>query len=167
MKRTETRPVYVGDVQIGGQNRCVLQSMTNVPAKNVKATVEQINRLEKGGCEIARIAVLDEEDARAIPAIKAETHLPIVADIHFNHLLALIAAEGGVDAIRINPGNIGSIEKTRAVVEACKKRHIPIRIGINGGSLEKQFLDQYGGICAEAMIASADRHVKIHNAADF
>ena len=109
MKRINTRPIYVGGVQIGGQNRCVLQSMTNVPAKNVEATVEQIRKLEEGGCEIARIAVLDEEDARAIPAIKAKTDMPIVADIHFNHLLALIAVEGGVDAIRINPGNIGSI----------------------------------------------------------
>lgn len=167
MKRNETRPIYVGGVQIGGQNRCVLQSMTNVPAKNIDATVAQITRLEKGGCEIARIAVLDEEDARAIPAIKARVNLPIVADIHFNHLLALIAVEGGVDAIRINPGNIGSAENTRAVVEACKAKHIPIRIGINGGSLEKQFLEQYGGICAEAMIASADRHVKILEDLDF
>ena len=167
MKRNETRPIYVGGIQIGGQNKCILQSMTNVPAKNVDATVEQINELEKGGCQIARIAVLDEEDARAIPAIKERVSLPIVADIHFNHLLALIAVEGGVDAIRINPGNIGSIENTRAVVEACKAKHIPIRIGINGGSLEKQFLEQYGGICAEAMIASADRHVKILEDLDF
>ena len=98
MKRIETRPIYVGGVQIGGQNRCVLQSMTNVPAKNVEATVEQIRKLKEGGCEIARIAVLDEEDARAIPAIKAKTDMPIVADIHFNHLLALLAVEGGVDA---------------------------------------------------------------------
>ena len=142
MKRIETRPIYVGGVQIGGQNRCVLQSMTNVPAKNVEATVEQIRKLKEGGCEIARIAVLDEEDARAIPAIKAKTDMPIVADIHFNHLLALLAVEGGVDAIRINPGNIGSMEKTKAVVEACKTHHIPIRIGINGGPLEKQFLEQ-------------------------
>ena len=167
MKRTETRIIHVGDVQIGGQNRCVLQSMTNVPAKDVERTVSQINELEKGGCEIARIAVLDEEDARAIPEIKKHIHLPLVADIHFNYLLALIAAEGNVDAIRINPGNIGSREHTEAVVRACKEKHIPIRIGINGGSLEKQYLDQYGGLCAEAMIASADRHVKILEDLDF
>lgn len=166
-KRTETRPIKVGNVQIGGQNKCILQSMTNVPAKDVQATADQINKLAEGGCEIARIAVLDEEDARAIPEIKKLVTLPIVADIHFNYLLALIAAEGGVDAIRINPGNIGSREHTEAVVKACKERHIPIRIGINGGSLEKQFLDQYGGICAEAMIASADRHVKILEDLDF
>ena len=167
MKRTETRPIMVGNVQIGGQNRCVLQSMTNVPAKDVQATVQQIRRLEAGGCEIARIAVLDKADAEAIPAIKQQVRIPIVADIHFNYLLALKAMEGGVDAIRINPGNIGSEEHTRAVVEMAKERHIPIRIGINGGSLEKQFLEQYGKPCAEAMIASADRHVKILEDMDF
>ena len=167
MKRTETRIIHVGDVQIGGQNRCVLQSMTNVPAKDIQRTVDQINELEAGGCEIARIAVLDEEDARAIPEIRKHIHIPLVADIHFNYHLALIAAEGGVDAIRINPGNIGSEEHTKAVVEACRKRQIPIRIGINGGSLEKQYLDQYGGLCAEAMIASADRHVRILEGLDF
>lgn len=166
MKRTETRPIYVGNVQIGGQNRCVLQSMTNVPAKDVQKTIDQINELAANGCEIARIAVLDEEDARAIPAIKKGITLPLVADIHFNYLLALIALDGGVDAIRINPGNIGSREHTEAVVRKCKEKHVPIRIGINGGSLEKQFLDTYG-LSAEAMIASADRHVRILEDLDF
>ena len=166
MKRTETRPIYVGNVQIGGQNRCVLQSMTNVPAKDVDKTVEQINELADHGCEIARIAVLDPADAEAIPAIRKKISIPLVADIHFNHLLALKSLEGGVDAIRINPGNIGSREKTEAVVRLCKEKHVPIRIGINGGSLEKQFLDQYG-LSAEAMIASADRHVKILEDLDF
>lgn len=167
MKRTETRPIYVGNVQIGGQNKCILQSMTNVPAKDIERTAAQINELEENGCEIARIAVLDEEDARAIPEIKKRVNLPIVADIHFNYLLALIAAEGGVDAIRINPGNIGSKEHTEAVVNACKERHIPIRIGINGGSLEKELIEKYGGPCAEAFIESADRHVKILEDLDF
>ena len=166
MKRTETRPIYVGNVQIGGQNRCILQSMTNIPAKDIERSVEQINELEENGCEIIRIAVLDEEDARAIPALKERIHLPLVADIHFNYRLALIALEGGVDAIRINPGNIGSKEHTEAVVKMCKEKHVPIRIGINGGSLEKQFLEQYG-LSAEAMIASADRHVKILEDLDF
>ena len=164
--RTETRPIYVGNVQIGGQNRCILQSMTNIPAKDIERSVEQINELEENGCEIIRIAVLDEEDARAIPALKERIHLPLVADIHFNYRLALIALEGGVDAIRINPGNIGSKEHTEAVVKMCKEKHVPIRIGINGGSLEKQFLEQYG-LSAEAMIASADRHVKILEDLDF
>lgn len=166
MKRTETRPIYVGNVQIGGQNRCILQSMTNIPAKDIERSAEQINELEENGCEIIRIAVLDEEDARAIPALKERIHLPLVADIHFNYRLALIALEGGVDAIRINPGNIGSKEHTEAVVKMCKEKHVPIRIGINGGSLEKQFLEQYG-LSAEAMIASADRHVKILEDLDF
>lgn len=167
MKRTETRPIHVGNVQIGGQNRCVLQSMTNVPAKDVAATVKQINELEEGGCEIARIAVLDEEDSLSIAKIKEQVRLPIVADIHFNYLLALNALEQGVDAIRINPGNIGEQAHTEAVVRGCKERGVPIRIGINGGSLEKSLLDKYGGICPEAFLESADRHVKILEDLDF
>lgn len=161
MKRTETRPIFVGNVQIGGQNRCVLQSMTNVPAKDVEASIEMINDLEAHGCEIARIAVLDEQDASAISAIRNGIHIPLVADIHFNHLLALTALDQGVEAIRINPGNIGSAAHTEAVVRKCQEKHVPIRIGINGGSLEKQFLRKYGKPCAEAMIDSAKRHVKI------
>ncbi len=166
MKRTETRPIYVGNIQIGGQNRCVLQSMTNVPAKNVQASIEQINELAEHGCEIVRMAVLDEEDALAIPVIKKGVTVPLVADIHFNYRLALLSLEGGIDAVRINPGNIGSREHTEAVVRMCKERNVPIRIGINSGSLEKQFLEQYGPT-AEAMIASADRHVQILEDLDF
>ncbi|NCB32842.1 MAG: flavodoxin-dependent (E)-4-hydroxy-3-methylbut-2-enyl-diphosphate synthase [Erysipelotrichia bacterium] len=168
MKRTETRPIFVRGIQIGGQNQCVLQSMTNVPAKNVEASADQINELAEHGCGIARMAILDEADAEAIPEIIKRTSIPLVADIHFNYLLALKSIEGGIDAIRINPGNIGEREHTEAVVRACKERDIPIRIGINSGSLEKQFLDQYGGTpCPEAMIASADRHVKILEELDF
>jgi len=167
VKRTETRKVFVGNVQIGGQNKCILQSMTNVPAKDVQRTVDQINELSENGCELVRIAVLDEEDARAIPEIKKQINVPLVADIHFNYLLALIAAEGGIDAIRINPGNIGSKEHTQAVVNACKERHIPIRIGINGGSLEKELIQKYGGPCAEAFIESAQKHIDILEDLDF
>ncbi len=167
MKRTETRPIMVGNVQIGGQNKCVLQSMTNVPAKNIEEAVAQIKRLEAGGCELIRTAVLDEDDAKAIPFIKEKINIPLVADIHFNYRFALTCIEGGVDAIRINPGNIGSRENTEKVVTACKEKKIPIRIGINSGSLEKEFLEQYGKPCAEAMIASADRHVKILEDMDF
>lgn len=167
MKREQTRPIYVGNVQVGGQNRCVLQSMTNVPAKEIDRAAAQINRLAAGGCEIVRTAVFDEEDAEAIAELKKRTTVPLVADIHFNYLLALKAADAGADAIRINPGNIGSAERTKAVVEKCKEKHLPIRIGINGGSLEKQYLEQYGGLCAEAMIASADRHVRILEDLDF
>ena len=161
MRRNETRPIYVGPVQIGGQDKCVIQYMTNIPSKNVADSVKQIKELATLGCEIVRLAVLDEEDAYAIKEIKKEISVPLVADIHFNYRLALIAIESGVDAIRINPGNIGSKENTEAVVKQCKAHHIPIRIGINGGSLEKEFLEQYGKPCPEAMIASADRHVKI------
>lgn len=161
MKRTETRPIYVGGLQIGGQNACVIQSMTNVPAKDIEASVKQINELEAGGCQIARLAVLDKEDALAIPYIKERTNIPLVADIHFNYQLALLALDGHVDKIRINPGNIGAREHTEAVVKKCLEHKVPIRIGINSGSLEQQFLQKYGGPCAEAMIDSADRHVKI------
>ncbi len=167
MKRTETRPIFVGDVQIGGQQKCILQSMTNIPAKNIDAAVAQINSLAENGCEIVRTAVLDEEDAKAIAEIKKRTGVPLVADIHFNHRLALISLAGGVDAIRINPGNIGSRAHTEEVVNMCREKHVPIRIGINSGSLERQFLEQYGGPCAEAMIASAKRHTDILEELDF
>lgn len=167
VKRTETRPIYVGGLQIGGQNKCILQSMTNVPAKNIEGSVAQILELEENGCELIRTAVLDEEDARAIPFIREKIHIPLVADIHFNHRLALLSLDGNVDAIRINPGNIGSRENTEAVVKKCKEKKVPIRIGINSGSLEKQFLQEYGGPCAEAMIASAQRHVDILESMDF
>lgn len=167
MKRTETKPIYVGNVQIGGQNKCVIQSMTNIPSKNVEASVRQINELATLGCEIVRLAVLDEEDARAIAQIKKHTHVPLVADIHFNYRLALLAVEAGVDKIRINPGNIGSKEHTQAVVDACLKQHVPIRIGINGGSLEKELLEKYGKPCPEAMLESADKHVSILNEMGF
>lgn len=166
-RRTETRPIYVGGIQIGGQQKCILQSMTNVPAKNVDAAVRQINELAENGCEIVRTAVLDEEDAKAIAEIKKKTGVPLVADIHFNHLLALISLEGGVDAIRINPGNIGDRAHTEEVVNMCREKHVPIRIGINSGSLERQFLEQYGGPCPEAMIASARRHTDILEELDF
>ncbi|MBR2990250.1 MAG: flavodoxin-dependent (E)-4-hydroxy-3-methylbut-2-enyl-diphosphate synthase [Solobacterium sp.] len=161
MKRYETRPVFVGGIQIGGQNKCVLQSMTNVRAKDVEASVRQINELGALGCEIVRLAVLDENDAKAIRDIKEQTKIPLVADIHFNHLLALEALDSGVDAIRINPGNIGSKEHTAAVVEGCRKRNVPIRIGINSGSLEKPLLAKYGEPCSAAMIESAENHVRI------
>ena len=166
-RRTETRPIYVGGIQIGGQQKCILQSMTNVPAKNVDAAVRQINELAENGCEIVRTAVLDEEDAKAIAEIKKKTSVPLVADIHFNHLLALISLEGGVDAIRINPGNIGDRAHTEEVVNMCREKHVPIRIGINSGSLGRQFLEQYGGPCPEAMIASARRHTDILEELDF
>ena len=165
--RLNTRPFFVRDIQIGGQNKVVIQSMCNTKTKDVEATVKQILELEKVGCEIIRVACLDIEDAKAIKEIKKQIHIPIVADIHFDYKIALEAIESGVDKIRINPGNIGDEEKTKAVVEACKKNKIPIRIGVNGGSLEKDLLEKYGSPCSEAMIESARRHVEILERLDF
>lgn len=166
-KRTETRPIYVAGVQIGGQDKVVIQSMCNTKTKDVDATVEQILKLEEVGCEIIRVACLDVEDAKAIKDIKARIHIPIVADIHFDYKIALAAIEAGVDKIRINPGNIGDEEKTRAVVEACKANKIPIRIGVNAGSLEKDLLEKYGKPCADAMVESARKHIEILEKLDF
>ena len=166
-KRTETRPIMVRDVQIGGQNKVVIQSMCNTKTKNIEDTVDQILALEKAGCEIIRVACLDVEDAKAIKYIKERIHIPIVADIHFDYKIALAAIEAGVDKIRINPGNIGDEEKTRAVVEACKENKIPIRIGVNAGSLEKELLEKYGKPCSDAMVDSARRHVEILENLDF
>ena len=165
--RKNTRPIYVGGVQIGGQNKVVIQSMCNTKTKDVEATVKQILDLEKAGCEIIRVACLDVEDAKAIKEIKRKIHIPIVSDIHFDYQIALAAIEAGVDKVRINPGNIGDEDKTRTVVEACKAKNIPIRIGINAGSLEKEFLDKYGKTCSDAMIDSAKRHVEILEKLDF
>ena len=161
MNRRDTRKVMVGNVQIGGQNKVVIQSMCNTKTKDVDATVKQILDLEKVGCEIIRVACLDMEDAKAIKSIKEKIHIPIVADIHFDYKIALEAIKSGVDKVRINPGNIGSEEKVKAVVDKCKVNHIPIRIGVNAGSLEKDLLEKYGKPTAEAMIESARRHVEI------
>ena len=166
-KRTETRPIMVRDVQIGGQNKVVIQSMCNTKTKNVEDTVKQILALENAGCEIIRVACLDVEDAKAIKDIKERIHIPIVADIHFDYKIALAAIEAGVDKIRINPGNIGDEEKTRTVVEACRAKNIPIRIGVNAGSLEKELLEKYGKPCSDAMVDSARRHVEILEKLDF
>ena len=167
MNRKNTRKVMVGNVQIGGQDKVVIQSMCNTKTKDVEATVKQILDLEKVGCEIIRVACLDMEDAKAIKKIKERIHIPIVADIHFDYKIALEAIESGVDKVRINPGNIGSEEKVKVVVDKCKEKHIPIRIGVNAGSLEKDLLEKYGKPTAEAMIESARRHVEILEKLDF
>ena len=168
MKRTETRKVKVGDISIGGENKVVIQSMCNTKTKDVENTVKQILELEKAGCEIIRVACLDIEDAKAISEIKKQIHIPIVADIHFDYKIALQAIESGVDKVRINPGNIGSKEKVKQVVDACKKKSIPIRIGVNAGSLEKDLLEKYGGKpTAKAMVESARRHIKILEELEF
>lgn len=167
MLREETRSVQVGNLTIGGNNHVVIQSMCNTKTKNVEATIKQINALEQAGCELVRVAVFDKEDAYAIKEIKKGIHIPLVADIHFDYKLALIAIESGIDKVRINPGNIGSTEKVKAVVDACKEKHIPIRIGVNGGSLEKEILEKYGEPTSEGMVESAMKHVKILEDLDF
>ncbi len=166
--RNKTRKINVGNVQIGGQNKVVIQSMCNTKTKDVDSTVKQILELEQAGCEIIRVACLDIEDAKAIKNIKEKIHIPIVADIHFDYKIALEAIKAGVDKVRINPGNIGSEEKVKVVVDACKEKNIPIRIGVNGGSLEKDLLEKYGGKpTAKAMVESAKRHVEILEKLDF
>ena len=168
MKRENTRKIMVGNVQIGGQNKVVIQSMCNTKTKDVESTVKQISALEEVGCEIIRVACLDIEDAKAIAEIKKQIHIPIVADIHFDYRIALQAIESGVDKVRINPGNIGSEERVKTVVDKCKEKNIPIRIGVNGGSLEKDLLEKYGGKpTAKAMVESAKRHIEILESLDF
>ena len=153
--------VKVGNVQIGGGAPVSVQSMCNTDTRNVEATVEQILRLENAGCEIIRVAVFDEAAADAIKKIKERIHIPLVADVHFNYRLAIRAVENGVDKLRINPGNIGSPERVRMVADCCKAHRVPIRIGINGGSIEKQFLPLYRENPAEAMCRSAMGHAKL------
>ena len=166
--REKTRAIKVGDIQIGGQNKVVIQSMCNTKTKDVNATVKQINDLSEVGCEIIRVACLDMEDAKAIKDIKERISIPIVADIHFDYKLALQAIESGVDKVRINPGNIGSRDRVEQVVNACKSNKVPIRIGVNSGSIEKDLLNKYGGKpTAQAMIESAKRHIEILEDLDF
>ena len=167
MKRNETRAIKVGNLVIGGNDQVIIQSMTNTKTKDIEATVKQINDLANSGCQLVRLAVLNMDDALAIKEIKSRVNIPLVADIHFDYRLALQAIESGIDKIRINPGNIGSIDKVKLVVEACKKKHIPIRIGVNGGSLEKDILEKYGKPTAKAMIESAKKHVEILESLDF
>ena len=167
MNRNETRKIMVGNVQIGGQNKVVIQSMCNTKTKDVDETVKQILELEKAGCEIIRVACLDMEDAKAIKQIKERINIPIVADIHFDYKIALQAIESGVDKVRINPGNIGSKDRVKAVVDKCKEKKIPIRIGVNAGSLEKDLLEKYGKPTAKAMVESAKRHIDILEELDF
>ncbi len=155
MRREHTKQVKIGNVTIGGGSPIAIQSMTNTPTEDVKKTVEQIHRLEKAGCEIIRCTVPTEEAAKALSEIKKQIRIPLVADIHFDYRMAILAMENGADKIRINPGNIGSDEKLKAVVDVAKERNIPIRVGVNSGSLEKHLLEKYGGVTAEGIVESA------------
>lgn len=161
MIRKETRKIKIGNLYIGGDSKIAIQSMTNTDTRDVKATIEQILKLEAAGCDIVRCAVPDMEAAEAIKEIVKGINIPLVADIHFDYRLALKAIENGVSKLRINPGNIGNIERVKAVAEAAKEKNIPIRIGVNSGSLEKDLLKKYGKICPEALVESALNHVKI------
>ena len=154
----KTKVLRIGNVEIGGSNPVVIQSMTNTKTADIEATVSQILRLEEAGCQIVRVAVLDEAAARAICEIKKRISIPLVADIHFDYRLALISMEAGADKIRINPGNMGGIEKLKLIVDMAKERSIPIRIGVNSGSLEKDILEKYGHPVAEALVESCLRN---------
>ncbi len=162
-----SKQIRVGAVAVGGGAPVSIQSMCNTRTDDVDATVAQILRLEQAGCEIIRVAVPDMDAARAVGEIRRRIHIPLVADIHFDYKLALQCVESGIDKIRINPGNIGSHEKVRAVADACREHGIPIRIGVNGGSLEKELLRKYGGVTAEAMVESAMGHVHLLNDCNF
>ena len=165
--RKKTHQIKVGEVKIGGMAPIAVQSMTNTFTQDIASTVSQIRRLEKVGCEIIRVAVPDEEAAHAISSIKKKILIPIIADIHFDFRLAIAAARAGADGLRINPGNIGSVKKVKAVVECAKELNIPIRIGVNAGSLEKDILKKYNGASAEAMVESAVRHIELIESLDF
>ena len=162
-----TKQIMVGNVPVGGGAPISIQSMCNTKTDDIDATVDQILRLEAAGCEIVRVAVPDMAAARAIDGIKSRIHIPLVADIHFDHRLALECAARGVDKIRINPGNIGGEDHVRAVAEACREGRIPIRIGVNGGSLEKELLGKYGGVTARALAESAMGHAALLEKYDF
>lgn len=167
MQRKITRQIRIGSIAIGGGAPISVQSMTNTKTQDAEATVRQIEALASAGCDIVRLAVPDKEAAANIGAIKAQVKVPLVADIHFDYRLALIAIEQGIDALRLNPGNIGGAENVRRVAEAAKARGIPIRIGVNAGSLDKRLLEKYGGVTAEALVESALEHVRLLEEQDF
>lgn len=156
-----SRVVKVGDILIGGGNPIIIQSMTNTVTSNVEATVEQINKLEKAGCQMVRMTINNKEAAKAITEIKKRVNLPLCADIHFDYKLALLAMENGIDKLRINPGNIGSDDKIKIVVQMAKEKGIPIRIGVNSGSIEKHILEKYGNPTADGMVESAIYHINL------
>lgn len=167
MKRHQTKSFMIGNVPIGGNHPITIQSMTTTKTKQAENTIRQILDLEEAGCEIVRVAVPDMESAQAISEIKRNIHIPLVADIHFDYRLALKCMENGIDKIRINPGNIGSAERVREVARMAKEKHIPIRIGVNSGSLEKELLEKYQKPCAQAIVESAARHIELLRNNDF
>lgn len=161
MYREHTKVIQIGDRKIGGGNPVLIQSMTNTRTEDVEATVRQILELEAAGCEIIRCTVPSQEAAEALKEIKKQIHIPLVADIHFDYKMAIAAMENGADKIRINPGNIGGRERIKAVVDVAKERNIPIRVGVNSGSLEKELVEKYGGVTPQGLVESALKHVRI------
>lgn len=167
IKRKRTRQINVGDLKIGGLSPIVVQSMTNTYTQDVAATVSQIKRLEQAGCEMVRVAVPDQEAAASIASIKQHISIPIIADVHFDYRLAIYSAKAGADGLRINPGNIGSVKKVKAIVDCAMSYDIPIRIGVNAGSLEKDIFKKHGGASSEAMVESALRHIELFTSFGF
>lgn len=167
IKQKKTRQIHVGAVKVGGTAPIPVQSMTNTFTQDIEATVAQIHRLEEAGCEIIRVAVPDSAAVKAISLIKQKISIPLIADIHFDYRLAVASAEAGADGLRINPGNIGGTKKVKAVVDSAKARKIPIRVGVNSGSIEKKILKKYNGVCAEAMVESAMHHLELLTGLDF
>lgn len=167
MKRTETKTIQIGNLKMGGDNPVVIQSMCNTDTRDIAATVAQIHALEQAGCELVRVAVPDMQAAEAVGEIRKQIHIPLVADIHFDYRLALKVMELGIDKVRINPGNIGEESRIQQVVEMAKQKNIPIRIGVNSGSLEKDLVEKYGGVTPQGLVESALRHVKILEKYDF
>ena len=155
MERRITKKVQIGDRVIGGGRPVLIQSMCNTKTEDAKATIGQIRKLEQAGCDIIRVAVPTMEAAESLSAIRKQIHIPLVADIHFDYRLAIAAIQNGADKIRINPGNIGSVDRVRAVVEKAKEYKVPIRVGVNSGSLEKSLIQKYGGVTAEGIVESA------------
>ena len=167
-KREKTKKIKVGKISIGHSNKVIIQSMCNTKTFDVKSTVKQIKALEDAGCEVVRVSIPDEKSAMAIEKIKSQINIPLVADIHFDYSLALMAVERGIDKIRINPGNIGDETNIKKVVDICKKKHIPIRIGVNSGSLSKKILAKYDGkVTAKGLFESAKENVRLLEKFDF
>ena len=167
IKRRETRTVHIGNVKIGSEHDIAIQSMTNTKTIDTENTIKQILSLEEAGCNIVRIAIPDESSAMVIPEIKSAINIPLIGDIHFDHKLALLAIDQGIDKIRINPGNIGGKDKTNAVIEACKDKNIPVRIGVNSGSLERDIVDKYNGVTAQGMVDSMIKYIRYFEEENF
>jgi len=167
LKRKETKKIKIGNTFVGGDSEISVQSMTNTNTKDIDSTILQINALEKAGCDIVRCAVPDLDSCLALSKIIKKVKIPVVADIHFDYKIALSAIDSGISALRINPGNIGSITKVKLLAEKAKNNNIPIRIGVNSGSLQKDILDKYGGVCPEALVESALEHINILESVNF